>query len=158
MKNILIVHSYHHYNTLKIANAISEVLCGDVKSTTEVKAEELEQFDLIGFGSGIDSGRQHYKELLCFAENIKNCDGTTKCFVFSTSGTQGETKVANDHSELIEILKSKSYDVIGEFSCKGFNTNSFLKYFGGMNKGHPDDADMKNAHQFANLLLRNIKK
>ena len=53
-----------------------------------------------------------------------------------------------------EKLQSKGFTIIGEFSCKGYNTNSFLQYFGGMNKGKPDSTDLKNAREFAIQLLR----
>lgn len=70
----------------------------------------------------------------------------------------GETKVAQDHSLLREKLQSKSYMIIDEFSCKGFNTNSFLKLFGGMNKGRPNAKDFKDAEEFAQNLKRNLQK
>lgn len=155
MKSLIIVHSYHHNNTLKVANAIASVLGADIKTTTQAKTVELEDYDLIGFGAGIDSG-MHYKELLDFANTIVINDGSKKCFIFSTSAVQGKNKVAKDHEKLREILIAKQYDVLGEFSCKGFNTNSFLKYFGGMNKSHPDDTDIDNAKKFATGLLKKI--
>jgi flavodoxin len=71
------------------------------------------------------------------------------CFIFSTSAIMGEDKVAKDHSALRQKLKSKGYIVKGAFSCKGFNTNSFLKFFGGMNKGRPNSEDLRNAEEFA---------
>ena len=40
-----------------------------------------------------------------------------------------------------------------EFQCKGFNTNSFLRLFGGMNKGRPNTEDLKNAEEFAKSLI-----
>jgi flavodoxin len=152
MKSLIVVYSYHHNNTLKIANAISTVLDGTVKTPMETAREELRQYDLIGFGAGIDSGK-HYSELLEFAKNAEKSDGK-KCFIFSTSGVQGEKKVFNDHKALRNILIEKGYEVIGEFSCQGFDTNSFLKYIGGLGKNHPDSADMENAKQFARELLR----
>jgi len=66
----------------------------------------------------------------------------------------GKEKVANDHSTLREKLESKGYIIIDEFACKGFNTNSFMKYFGGMNKGRPNAKDLKHAEEFA----QNLKK
>jgi flavodoxin len=75
-----------------------------------------------------------------------------KCFIFSTSAIQGEKKVANDHAALRKILLSKGYEIAGEFSCKGFNTNAFLKYFGGMNKNSPNEEDLNNAMRFASKL------
>ncbi|MFW9895091.1 MAG: hypothetical protein ACFFD7_04735 [Candidatus Thorarchaeota archaeon] len=49
-------------------------------------------------------------------------------------------------------LQLKGYIIIDKFTCKGFSTNSFLKYFGGMNKGRPNKEDLKNAEQFAKNL------
>ncbi|MBA7485539.1 hypothetical protein ES707_21087 [subsurface metagenome] len=70
----------------------------------------------------------------------------------------GEAKVAKDHSMLREKLQSKGYMIVDEFSCKGFNTNSFLKLFGGMNKGRPNAEDLKHAEEFAQNLKRNLQK
>jgi len=36
----------------------------------------------------------------------------------------------------------------------GYNTNSFLKIIGGINKGRPNAVDLKNAKEFA----KNLKK
>lgn len=146
-KCLIIVYSYHHNNTAKIANVFGEVLDAQVKTLDQVAIEELEQFDLIGFGSGIDSAK-HYKELLDVAEQLPEVSQKS-CFIFSTSAIMGEKKVAKDHLPLRQKLQSKGYIIKGEFSCKGFNTNSFLKYFGGMNKGRPNSEDLKDAKEFA---------
>ena len=68
----------------------------------------------------------------------------------------GKDKVAQDHSLLREKLQSKGYNIVDEFSCKGFNTNSFLKYFGGMNKGRPNAEDLKHAEEIAQDLKQNL--
>jgi len=154
IKCLVIVYSYHHGNTAKIADAFSDVLHATVKTPEMITLEELQDYDLIGFGAGIDSGR-HYKPLLDFADRLPNVNGKTG-FIFSTSAIQGETKVTKDHSALRQKLMSKGYRVIGEFSCKGFNTNSFLKYFGGMNKDSPNSEDLKNAKEFALRLAANM--
>jgi len=39
--------------------------------------------------------------------------------------------------------------------CPGFNTNSFLKFFGGINKGRPNASDLKRAEEFAKKLKKN---
>jgi len=70
----------------------------------------------------------------------------------------GEDKVAKDHSALREKLQSKGYIVVDDFQCKGFNTNSFMKFFGGMNKGRPNAEDLKNAEEFAMNLKQNLQK
>jgi hypothetical protein len=53
------------------------------------------------------------------------------------------------HAPLRGKLKVKGYEVIGEWGCAGFNTNAFLKYFGGVNKGRPNDRDLALAEAFA---------
>jgi flavodoxin len=150
MKSLLIVFSYHHNNTEKIANVFAKVLDAQVKSTQETGFDELKIYDLIGFGAGIDSGK-HYRELLDFADALPQVTDK-KAFIFSTSGMTGEKKLAKDHSALREKLQSKGYLIVDEFQCKGFNTNSFLKYFGGINKGRPNEEDLKNAETFAEKL------
>ena len=47
--------------------------------------------------------------------------------------------------------------IVGEFACKGFNKNSFMKYFGGMNKGRPNAEDLKHAEEFAQKLKQNLQ-
>ena len=154
MKSLLVVFSYHHNNTEKVANVFAKVLDAQVKTPQQTNPEELQQYSLIGFGSGIDSGK-HYKPLLDFADKLPQVTDR-KAFIFSTSAIQGEDKVAKDHLLLREKLQSKGYLIVGEFSCKGFNTNSFLKYFGGMNRGRPNDEDLKNAEEFAQKLKQNL--
>ncbi|HWR64326.1 MAG TPA: flavodoxin family protein, partial [Candidatus Thermoplasmatota archaeon] len=155
MKTLVIVFSYHHKNTEKIAQVIAKVLDAQVKSPQDTGSDELKKYDLIGFGAGIDSGK-HYRELLDFADALSQVTDK-KAFIFSTSGITGEKKLTNDHSALRGKLKSKGYLIIDEFQCKGFNTNSFLKYFGGMNKGRPNSEDLKYAEKFALNLKKNIR-
>lgn len=59
----------------------------------------------------------------------------------------------NDHKVLRDILISKGYQIVDEFSCVGFNTNSFLKYFGGLNKDRPNAEDLNEAAKFAERLI-----
>jgi flavodoxin len=124
-----------------------KVLDAHVQTPQKTSIEEPQQYDLVGFGAGIDSGK-HYQELLDFADELPKVTGN-KAFIFSTSGITGERKLAKDHSALRKKLESKGYYIVNEFQCKGFNTNSFLKYFGGMNKGRPNDEDLKHAEEFA---------
>ena len=63
--------------------------------------------------------------------------------------------VAKNHSSLREKLQSKGYMIVDEFSCAGFNTNSFNKLFGGINKGRPNAEDLKQAEEFAQNLKQN---
>jgi len=70
----------------------------------------------------------------------------------------GEEKREKDHSLLRKKLESKGYRIVDEFQCKGFNTNSFMRFFGGMNKGRPNAKDLKNAEEFAQKLKQQLQK
>ncbi len=154
MKSLLILYSYHHKNTEKIARIFAKVLDAQIKTLQQVNLEELQEYSLIGFGSGIYS-EKHHEYLLDLADRLPQITNK-KAFIFSTSAIMGDAKVAKDHSLLREKLQSKGYIIVDEFSCKGFNTNSFLKLFGGMNKGRPNAEDLKNAEEFASNLKQNI--
>ena len=52
-------------------------------------------------------------------------------------------------------LQSKGYMIVDEFSCGGFNTNSFNKLFGLINKGKTNAEDLKHAEEFAQNLKQN---
>jgi len=156
MKSLLVLFSYHHKNTEKIANVIAKVLDAQIKTPQQIEAEELQKYSLIGFGSGI-YGEKHHKLLLELADELPQVTNR-KAFIFSTSAITGKAKVAKDHSLLREKLQSKGYVIVEEFACKVFNTNSFMKYFGGMNKGRPNAEDLKHAEEFAQNLKQNLQK
>ncbi|NPD90495.1 MAG: flavodoxin [Asgard group archaeon] len=143
-KSLLIVFSYHHKNTEKIANVIAKVLEAEIKIPQQVNLEELQEYSLIGFGSGIYS-EKHHKTILDLVDNLPQTTNK-KAFIFSTSAMIDNT---TKHKTLRKKLGSKGYKIVDEFSCKGFNTNSFMKYFGGMNKGRPNEKDLKHAEEFA---------
>jgi len=157
LNSALVYYSYHHNNTEKIAKYIAKVLDADVKKPQELDPGEFQKYDLIGFGSGMYDGK-HHKSLFELVDKIPQVIGK-KAFIFSTCGipgafaktisSQGEETDAVQHLELREKLKSKGYKIAGEFGCPGFNTNSFLKWFGGINKGRPNAQDLKSAEMFA---------
>ena len=155
MKSLLVLYSYHHKNTEKVAEAIAKVLGAQIKWPQEINPEELKNYEMIGFGSGI-YGAKHHESILDLADNLLRVS-SKNAFIFSTSAIMGRDKVAEDHSILREKLVSKGYIIVDEFACKGFNTNSFLKHFGGMNKGRPNAEDLRNAEQFAERLKQSIR-
>jgi len=153
MNSLLVLYSCHHNNTEKIAKVFAKVLDAQIKTPQQINLEELQEYSLIGLGSGI-YGAKHHEYLLNLADRLPQVTNK-KAFIFSTSAITGEAKVAKDHSLLREKLQSKGYIIVDEFACKGFNTNSFLKLFGGMNKGRPNVEDLKNAEEFASNLKQN---
>jgi len=156
MKSLLVLYSYHHNNTEKIANIFAKVLDAQIKTPQQIDPEELQEYSLIGFGSGIYGGK-HHKALLDLADKLAQITNR-KAFIFSTSALTAEDKMANDHSSLKEKLQSKGYMIVDDFQCKGFNTNSFMKFLGGMNKGRPNAEDLKHAEEFAQNLKQKLQK
>ena len=154
VKSLVIVFSYHHNNTEKIANACANVLGAKVKTPQQVKPEEIAEYDLVGFGSGIYSATFD-PSVLDLADRLPNTAGK-KAFLFSTYGAPAfianREFIEKNHQQIREKLQAKGYMVIGEFGCAGWNTNSFLQYFGGLNKGRPDASDLQNAETFARQM------
>jgi flavodoxin len=159
VRSLVVVVSYHHHNTEKIANACATVLGARVTTPREVQPGEVAEYDLVGFGSGIYDATFH-ASLLDLADRLPEA-GTTKAFLFSTYGAPGIAAggdfVTNNHAQIRERLEAKGYTVIGEFGCAGWNTNSFLKYFGGLNRGRPNADDLRNAEAFAREMLKRAR-
>ena len=142
MKILLIIKSTHQQNTLKIAEAMSEVAPLTVVELENVKNYHLSDYDIVGFGSGIYYGK-HDKELIDFVQTL--CDKPAYSFVISTSGTNNYQKY---NKALVKLLESKNKTVLGKFGCKGLDKFFIFKLFGGLNKGHPNEADFDSAQQF----------
>jgi flavodoxin len=124
-KLIIFLYSYHHKNTQKIADAIAAKINAsimEIKNNSDVV--ELETYDLVGFGAGIDSGK-HYPQLLEYVEKLPNVQHK-KAFIFSTSAIYHEKIMLHNHKALNNLLK---------------------------NKDRPNDEDIKNAEIFAETLL-----
>jgi flavodoxin len=137
-------------NTAKVAEVFAQVFDAQIKTPQQTDPTEPQQYDLVGFGAGIDSAK-HYKPLLDFADKLPKVNNKN-AFIFSTAALSSNKKRKKDHSTLRAKLESKGYVIVDEFQCKGFNTNSFLKYFGGMNRGRPNAKDLENAEEFAQNL------
>ncbi len=151
VQTLLIVHSYHHRNTELVARAIGKVLCAQIVGPEQLQLEQIQQYDLLGFGSGIYDGK-HHNSLLNLADRLP-AGNKKKVFLFSTCGVPGfafnNKALELNHSQLRGKLLSRGYTIIGEFGCPGLNTNSFLKSFGGLNKGRPNGRDLEMAEEFA---------
>lgn len=150
MKVLIIYYSVHHNNTEKVAKAISEVLDAKLERVSDVDANSVSEYDLVGFGSGIYFSK-HHAALLHIVDKLPILK--KKVFIFSTRGI-GITGVY--HRALKEKLLKKKCDIIGDFSCKGFNTYGPFKLIGGINKGRPNEKDLENARDFAAFLKDRI--
>lgn len=142
MKILLIIKSTHQQNTLKIAEAMSEVAPLTVVELENTKNFNLKDYDVVGFGSGIYFGK-HDKELIKFVKSLS--DNPAYSFVISTSGSKNYDKY---NKKLTKLLEGKNTTVLGSFGCKGLDKFFIFSLFGGLNKGHPNETDFDAAQQF----------
>jgi len=155
-RTLLVLTSYHHRNTETVAEVIADVLDAQIAAPQDVNSADLQDYAVLGFGSGI-YGAKHHEAVLELANRLPLATGK-RAFIFSTSAIINKGKATADHSVLREILESKGYTIVDEFSCRGFNTNSFMKYFGGMNRGRPNAKDLERARAFARKLRQQIDR
>ncbi|UCG42904.1 MAG: flavodoxin family protein [candidate division WOR-3 bacterium] len=141
MKTLIICHSVHHGNTWKVARAIARELDADLIQPEQFRTGMLDQYDLVGFGSGIYIARFHH-DILDLIADLPHQNGK-KAFVFSTAGNCCE----DYHFAVVSVLHAAGLDVVAEFSCEGYDTYRFPGQ--SVNSGRPDDADLERARQFA---------
>ena len=155
MKTLIVYKSYHRMNTEKVAKAMAEAMNAQFTKVEDVRPEELAEYDLIGFGSGI-YGLKHHRALIDLIETMPPMDKNV--FVFSTTGNFREV----NHRLIKEKLTEKGCHIVGEFTCFGEFAGALrlnrdwkgaLAFIGGKNKGHPDEKDLENARAFAEGLL-----
>jgi len=148
MKTLVICFSYHHKNTEKVASTIASTLNAEMKTPQEINPNDIANYDLVGFGSGIYFGKLH-KVLLDLADKLPQVTNK-KAFIFSTSGRKDN--MAKFHKQLKQKLQSKGFEIVSEFNCAAFDTYGVLKIMGGLNKGRPNEDDLKQAQVFAQSL------
>jgi len=146
MRVLIIYHSEHHQNTEKIARTMATKIEAEFKEAKDVNTEDINDHDILGFGSGVYNGRLH-KDLSEIIDNIPYQDNK-KSFIFSTTGSMTYSRLAHDRFR--SLLIKKGFKVIGEFSCLGFDTALTRE---GINKGRPDKEDLENAERFIESIL-----
>ena len=152
MNALIILVSYHHKNTEKVAQTLATTLGAEIKTPEQIDPNNLSNFDLVGFGSGVYFGKLD-KTLLALADKLPQISNK-KAFIFSTSGRAGKS-AEGFHKSMREKLVSKGFTVVGEFSCPGFDTYGVLRITGGIKKDRPNSDDLKQAETFAQSLQKN---
>ena len=147
MKSLIVYCSEYKNNTEKIARIFAEKTDCDLISIRDVSDINIEDYNLIGFGSGV------YRESLSpkLFKLVDKLDLKSKnVFVFSTSGVG--MKFYNN--SLIKILESKGAINKGSFACKGsfiardFTNKKLFDIMGRLSQGHPNDRNFKEAERF----------
>lgn len=140
----IVCKSPHHGNTMIVAEVIAGVLQAAILAPDDLPVQGLSHYDVLGWGSGIYFGR-HHKELLRLAD--ATVEFPKHAFVFSTAGSPWLQRIW--HRALKRRLMAKGCKIVGEFSCKGWDTVGPLRWIGGVNRSHPDAHDLARAAAFA---------
>ncbi len=145
MKVAIVFESTHHGNTKKLVDAIATKNEVDLVDATKVDSVDYESYDIIGFASGVAYGK-FYKKITSLARSVPS--GKKVFFIYSCG------KNNKDYSQNIRtILEKKDYISLGSYGCSGYDTFGPLKLVGGINKGHPDESEVKGAVDFYVSLL-----
>lgn len=139
MKSLIIYSSLHQGNTRKVAEKMALELKSDIYEVKEILGKSIDEYSLIGLGSGIYHGK--------FNENIARfaeCLVDKNVFLFSTSGSGNEKYNIKIEKSLLE----RGCRVLGSFACKGYDTYGLFKYIGGISKSHPNHEDLEEAKEF----------
>ena len=124
---------------------MAEALNATLLEPEDVGVSSLQDYDLIGFGSGIYWGR-FYKRLRNFIKELPELQNK-KVYLFGTYG-HGELPF----KPMEKLLQKKGCIVVGKFSCLGYNTFFLSRFLGRVNLGKPDTADQQRARKFAESL------
>ena len=131
MKTAIVYASVHHGNTKKIIDEIAKTNDVELIDATQTVEKDLSEYDLIGFASGVYGGKFHQSVLK---------------FLICTYGGRPVFK------SIEQVIAYKHDNIVGRFSCKGFDTFGPFKLIGGVSKGHPDEKDIAAAIEFYNGL------
>lgn len=153
MKSLIVCVSKSHGNTRRVADRMAEVLGTEVVAPESVDPETLRGYDLVGFGSGI-----YYMTVDARLRNLIRrlpAVDRARAFTFFTSGAR--TIPLMDYNKPVrKLLESKGFEVIGSFSCRGFDTVGPFGFIGGINRGRPDNHDLDRAAAFAARLRAQV--
>ncbi len=156
MKSLIVYHSAYHNNTEKIARAFASKINADLLSLKDSEKIKIDNYDLIGFGSGVYNERMS-QQLLNYAGKL-DLKGKN-VFVFSTSGAG----MGFYNNKLANLLKSMGVRYRGSFACKGsfvsrdFSKNRIFEILGKFAEGHPNDKDLYKAEKFIENMVEQCK-
>lgn len=127
---------------------MAEKINADILKAADVNLNKFKGYDIVGFGSGVYNGKLH-KELSEILSKLSQQEDK-KAFIFSTTGSKTYSSMA--HERFRPMLEEKGFEIIGEFSCLGFDTALTKE---GINKDRPNKQDIKDAEDF---IINIIKK
>lgn len=120
-----------------------DIECIDIAAGAPVS---LTPYDIIGFASGI-YGFTFHPSVAAFAKQHLP-QGKKVFFVYTYGVAKGKGA-----SELVKIAQERDAALLGEYSCKGYDTFGPFKLVGGAAKGHPTAQELEQARTFYHSLL-----
>lgn len=145
MKTAICYYSRHHGNTLAVLDAMTEGCDVDLIDVTARMAVRLDQYDRIGFASGIYFSK-FSPVVVNFAHQYLP-EGREVFFVY----TYGAPKVSLP-GNITAAVKEKGCRILGQFGCRGYDTFGPFKLIGGLAKGHPTKEELEGAVRFYQSL------
>ena len=145
MKTAICYYSRHHGNTRRVLEAMAEQGDADLIDVTASRSVRLEDYDRVGFASGIYFGK-FQASVLRFARQY--LPQGKPVFLVSTYGVfrPGYTRAME------QIAREKGCPVLGRFGCRGYDTFGPFRLVGGIAKGRPNGRDLENARRFYRAL------
>ncbi len=150
MKTVIIYYSKHHGNTKKLLDAICEREDVELIDASAAEDDDIHDYDLIGFASGIYFGKFH-KSVIKFAE--RNLPEDKKVFFIYTCGSKKKS-----YTKLIrQAAEKKNANILGTYGCRGYDTFGPFKLVGGLAVGHPNRAETAGASAFYRKVKEKAK-
>jgi NAD-dependent dihydropyrimidine dehydrogenase PreA subunit len=150
-ESIIICENRYHGNTMKIAEAMAFTLNCEIASPKDAVTLDLSNYKVVGLGSGIFF-TSHHPSVMGILDHLHPGQ---KVFIFSTHGAPYLGKY---HNSIKEKLGERGLELIGEFSCKGYDCTGPFIIVKGVNKGRPNENDQRKAMKFiADILPQQVK-
>mgnify|MGYP000290346808 FL=1 len=151
MKTVIFYYSLPHGNSLKVLEAIAQQGDVDLIDVNTRQSVRLEEYDCIGFASGI-YGFEVHKAVVNFARQYLP-QGKPVFFVYTYGGAKGSAA-----KSIMHIAAERGCPILGQFGCRGYDTFGPFKIIGGIAKGHPNARDLENARSFYRDLQETYHK
>lgn len=150
MRSMIVYASRHHGNTKRLVEYLAARYDITLVDAQEISEIDTEEYDLIGFASGMDFGK-FYPSVTELAETM--APGKYVYALYTCARDQGRYG-----SEIEEIAGQTGSRYLGKYGCKGYNTYGPWKLIGGMNKEHPSEKELQDACAFYEMMLHTCRQ
>ena len=143
-KTIILYFSQHHGNTEKLVQAIGKNAVRIVE-ISKAKDLDLKEYDLIGIASGIYGGNFGKPMMSYVQEHLPEGKDIFLLYTYAK-------KMGHYTNGIRKIIEEKKGNIVGEYSCQGYNTFGPFKLIGGTGKNHPTKEEIEGAVSFYKKL------